>query len=273
MKYGMIGYGVGAVVALLVATEARAGVEACGGMRLESAARCELVISASCEGQCDLDVYKKACATELRTVCDSDCQAAPEAECSTDCSEICEADCSNGVSLICVHNCFDECVGSCSAACADADDPSQCRASCEATCNGSCDEQCAIVEPDDSCLKHCLECCDGSCRAIANMDCQITCQTEEFESCEVGLAAECDGGCQADGTLFCDGEFVMSGTAAQGCIDALVSRGVEVDVQLDVDVDADVGFCSVGPGAGGAGWLSVFTLFGVIGLRRRAQLG
>lgn len=262
----------------LHSSTAWAGVPECGGMRVESAVSCKVTVSASCEGQCELDVYKKACATELRTVCSQECTAPPDTQCTTDCGEICEADCSNGVSLICVHNCFDECTATCSASCEDAEDPGQCRASCEANCNGECDAQCAIVEPDDSCMKHCLECCDGSCRAIANMDCQITCQEEEFESCEYGMQAKCDGGCMADGSLFCDGEFVMSGWAVGDCVTELRARGVYVDVQVDVDLDdVDVGFedpfepasCSVGGSTGGSAALATVLTLGLFGLLRR----
>jgi hypothetical protein len=36
---------------------------------------------------------------------------------------------------------------------------------------------------DASCYQHCVECCNGSCGARANMDCQTTCQDQEFETC------------------------------------------------------------------------------------------
>ncbi|MGB1013222.1 MAG: hypothetical protein ACPG4T_03730 [Nannocystaceae bacterium] len=238
---------------------AQAGIPECAGIRLETAGSCELKGDIDCNAGCDeLGIYKKSCATQLHTVCREECTVLSDPVCTGGCSETCLESCDLGVNVICQHNCFGECVGSCDASCAGAEDPVQCMASCEATCDGECDVQCAVV--DGGCVEHCIECCGGSCTAQANMDCQTTCQDEEFETCEYDLKVDCQASCTGDGALFCDGEYIAV-TSGQllGCFNALVALGVSaVDLRVELDIDGDSngdvdldpstggGFCSVG---------------------------
>jgi MYXO-CTERM domain-containing protein len=99
------------------------------------------------------------------------------------------------------------------------------------------------------------------------MTCQQDCQEEEFESCEYELRADCDASCEADGALFCDGEFVMAGPELQGCMDALVAHGVmEVedaveDALDDVKLDTSATGCTTGnPSTGGLAAVGLFML-------------
>lgn len=259
----------------LSATDARAGIPECGGLRLESVGSCEIRGDLDCSASCeDLGIYKKACATKLHTVCRDVCTLDPEPTCTDECTEQCSQDCDRGVNVICIHNCFGECAGSCSASCEGADDVTQCMATCEATCDGECDIQCeAVVE--GSCYQHCIECCGGSCGAQANMTCQQSCQEEEFETCEYEFRAECEGSCTGDGALFCDGEYVLSGEQMGPCFDALIRAGIEaVDLTFDVDLDGGVtGFCAVDRtwDRGGAVLGALGLLFGVARIRRAAH--
>ncbi len=260
----------------LVSTPASAGIPECNGMRLEDAFSCELKGSVDCEAGCsDLGVYKKACATELHTVCRDTCTFEADPTCTDSCAEQCSSDCEVGINVICIHNCFDECAGSCSASCEGAEDPETCMASCEATCDGECDIQCEATV-DSSCYQHCVECCGGSCSAQANMVCQTDCQEQAFESCEYELAADCDASCDVDGALFCDGEFVMAGPELQTCLDALIDIGVMETVDAinealdDVTVETSATGCSAGQRHLGGALGAVLGL-GLLGLGRRRR--
>lgn len=245
---GVVGMG----VALAASAPAIAGVDECGNLRLESVGSCELKGSVSCTASCtDLGVYKKACATKLHTVCRQDCTLKAEPTCTDECTTACAQDCEKGINVICVHNCFGECAGACDAHCAGRADVEQCMASCEANCDGECDVKCEPVV-DASCYTHCVECCGGSCQAQANMDCQTTCQDEQFEQCEYELKADCEASCSGDGALFCDGEYVLSGSELPACVEALVARGVGgIEGKVDGNVSIDGGKFDAGGSAGG----------------------
>ncbi len=273
--------------ALLAATTllpqtAAAGIPECGGIRLETAGSCTIKGSVDCTANCDeLGIYKKSCATQLHNVCREECTLLADPMCTGGCTESCLESCDLGVNVICQHNCFGECVGSCEASCEGATDQVQCMASCEATCDGECDVQCAVV--DGGCVEHCIECCGGSCTAQANMDCQTTCQDEEFETCEYDLKVDCMAQCSGEGALFCDGEYIAVTEAdLTACVNALIAIGVEaIDLTVDVDVDVDGdskgdididgsggGFCTFDPTGGAGGW-GLAALLGLAWVRRR----
>jgi MYXO-CTERM domain-containing protein len=264
---------------------AAAGIPECRNIRLEDAlaGECRLEAEGSCQGSCSrLGIYKKACATQLHSVCREDCTLAANPTCSDECTVSCTSECDRGVSITCIHNCFGECVGSCSASCDGASDPAQCRATCEATCDGECDIQCRPVV-DGDCYVHCVECCGGSCKAQANMDCQTTCQDEEFEDCEHELEVECSGSCDVDAALFCNGEYVLAGDDLQTCVQALIAKGTleasaAAEVQLgsgSVDASQAKAGCASAPGGtqspSGLGWFSLAALAGLAGWARRRR--
>jgi hypothetical protein len=74
------------------------------------------------------------------------------------------------------------------------------------------------------------------------MDCQQTCQVQEFEDCEYEFRADCDGSCEGSGALFCDDEFVLAGEAIPTCVKALASAGI-------ADIEAEIGV-TIGDGVG-----------------------
>lgn len=260
-----------------VAEPSQAGIAACGGIRLEDALNCEIKGELDCEVGCDeLGIYKKACATKLHTVCREDCTLLAEPVCEDECTVACESDCDRGINVICIHNCFGECVGTCDAQCETSDDRTTCMASCEATCDGECDIQCAPVV-DASCYQHCVECCNGSCGAKANMDCQTSCQEQEFETCEHEFRADCSGSCAGDGALFCDGEYVLSGSELGPCIKELIAQGIasvdlegEVDGKLSSDAGGTAG-CQLASGASAPHIGLLFSAIGAALLRRRRR--
>jgi hypothetical protein len=115
------------------------------------------------------------------------------------------------------------------------------------------------------------------------MDCQTTCQEEEFEDCEHELEVECSGSCDVDAALFCNGEYVLAGDDLQTCVQALVAKGT-----LEASAVAEVQLGGAGPsnakascasapgsvdgsgGSGAIGWAAV--LSGIAGwVRRRGR--
>ena len=276
-------HGIGLLFALGLsfgAARAQAGIPECGDVRLEDVQSCEVQGDIQCEASCDdLGIYKKACATKLQKVCREECVLDPEPTCEDECTAPCTRDCDIGIPVTCIHNCFAECVGSCDGSCSGAADPEQCHASCEATCDGSCDVQCGAVAVDAACYTHCIECCGGSCGAQANMTCQESCQDREFETCEYELRVDCQGSCSVDGALFCYGEYILSAEEIGPCAEALIARGLEVDLNVDVDIDTSIdsnanagsGGCGIAGRAAPAGaMLAGLLLAGLAVFRRRA---
>lgn len=269
-------------VALSWTSMSWAGIPECANLRLEDVGSCEIQGNIQCEAGCSqLGVYKKACATKLRTVCSTECTLDAEPTCTDECTEVCTEQCDLGKNVVCIHNCFSECSGSCDADCSDAADPEQCVATCEANCDGECDIKCKpLVEGD--CYKHCIECCGGSCTAQANMSCQQSCQEEEFESCEYEFRADCDASCTGEGALFCDGEYALSGTDLPSCGQALLARGISVaDIEASAEIDTSELSDAVGTGCStGSGplpssrweWLGLIGVGLFAGRRRRARL-
>jgi hypothetical protein len=241
-------------VGLTAAMPASAGVPECGNIRFEGLSNCEVVLTGECTASCDVGIYKTACATKLVPVCKEQCTFAAEPTCTDSCTTQCQTDCDNGVNVICSHNCFAECTVSRDADCAGATDPAQCSATWDANCDSECDAQCVTV--DGGCYTHCVECCGGSCTADANMDCQTVCQDEVFEECETELRGSCEGACSGDGALFCDGEYIISGSQIKPCVEALAAQGITVKAEGSVTigpdgVDGDLkgALCAVSPGS------------------------
>lgn len=265
---------------------ARAGIEECNNLRLEDVGHCTLEGDLQCDASCeDLGVYKKACATKLTTVCHEECTLEANPTCTDSCTEQCSADCDLGVNVICTHNCFGECTESCDFDCELADDVEQCHASCEANCDAECDIKCKPLV-SGSCYKHCIECCGGSCTAQANMNCQTSCQEREFESCEYEFKADCQASCTGSGSLFCDGEYVLSGQQIPECAMALVERGVagldldavgSIDVQDGVtsargEARASCSLSNLSGSAGGSGALGLGVALALWAVRRRRSV-
>ncbi|MCA9705124.1 MAG: hypothetical protein KDK70_04640 [Myxococcales bacterium] len=283
MKVGAPALALG--ICMLAVGAAQAGIPECGNIRIDAGAHCELLLGGSgeCSGSCSLGVYEKACATQQYESCQEVCTLDPNPTCTDGCTEECAEQCEVGIEVVCHGNCFPECVGECTLACEGAQDSIQCRASCEATCDGECDHQCAQLPVDASCYSHCMECCGGSCSAAANMDCQVSCQTETWEDCEYGVQAECEGACDVDGALFCDGQFIVGGEQLQACAAALAAIGIAVAEDVINEVDDTIqeweqaererkanGGCQVGAEGRPAAW-GTGLLLGLLGLRRRRR--
>lgn len=270
MLFGLASIAVGLTAAL----PASAGVPECGNIRFEGLSNCEVRVTGECTAGCsELGIYKTACATKLVQVCKTECTLSADAGCTDSCTEQCSADCDRGINVICSHNCFVECTTTRDVECRGAVDAAQCAATWDANCDSECGAKCVTV--DGGCYQHCIECCGGSCTADANMDCQTTCQNEEFEDCEHEFRANCDASCSGDGALFCNGKYIISGSQIPACVNALLAQGISVKAEAEVTIGPDgidgnlaAGMCAARPAskasltaplavlAAAAGWLA-----------------
>lgn len=276
-----LGGGIAMAALLGTATPAQAGAPECGGAHVDRGASCELKLTAGCEASCDVGAMLDTCAAELMASCQGGCDLDVDVTCTDNCQEQCENQCrADGGQVICNDGCMGECRGACDDRCAGADDSEECYASCEATCSGECEESCANVPADADCTEACQECCHGSCSARVNLDCQLSCQASGFSECQVAALDECEGSCGVKGTIFCDGQYIVSGDDVSPCMDALADRGIVVELSTEVDIDLgnddedggtdmSVGLCRVSPDGGSWTGFAVLALLGLVAGRRR----
>lgn len=226
-------------LALILEPEpALAGLVQCNDLRLEdlSLGDCQLSAGADCQQLCGLPgAYRMACATDLHLACRETCNHAPSSTCTEPCTESCAQECERGSSVQCAQSCFGKCAVECDARCEGVPDPDQCLAICEATCDGECDVRCRPLV-DERCYTHCVGDCGGSCAAQENLECQTACQEKQFAGCEHLLQAQCTASCGAEGALFCDGQYMLSGGELRGCARELVERGI-LDTGASVHLD------------------------------------
>jgi hypothetical protein len=247
----------GIAACLTTALPAKAGLPECGNIRFEGLSNCEVQVTANCNASCSkFGIYETACATKLVPVCSQQCTLSATPMCSDKCNTQCKSDCDNGVNVICAHNCFAECTTERDTKCASDTNPSQCAATWNANCDAQCDSKCVTV--DGGCYQHCIECCDGSCTADANMDCQNVCQDQLIKDCEHEFQADCSASCTGDGALFCNGEYIISGSQLQTCLKALAAQGIQVKAEAKVTIGPDGinggitgGLCSYSPASKG----------------------
>lgn len=273
---------VASLAAFAAPSEALAGpLDACGDIRLEAEAQCELVAQ-GCDVQCTPLTVEAACAGELQVECAGACDFEAEVECTGSCRADCEAQCRvDPGSFDCAVGCRADCDASCYARC-DSDD-SECIAGCEANCAAECDASCEVVPPEADCVASCEACCSGSCTASANLDCQIDCQADAWVECKADVQGGCEADCsEAGGALFCDGNYVDYGTHLDECIDAIEGL-LDGEVHGSAELSCDGGecrfdsegvlSCSVGDSSGRAPIglaIGLFVGIALVGRRRRS---
>lgn len=274
---GVFRLAVGIGVLVLGAPALAKTIPACGGVRVTDDSRCEVRLSFDCLSQCTPRRMLQGCATSMVPGCREVCVEPPPPVCTGNCGGTCEERCKVD-ELVCIKGCGKECAADCGSRCQAADDPAHCRAACEANCGHECDVQCAELPVDASCLEHCYKCCSGSCTAQANLDCQVECQKGGVEGCQDGLLEVCEAGCDAEGSLFCDGQFVASGVEMTPCVTALKAARVPVKLNTDLDLDSLAGAvdgdqlgrlgCATRPGTPSGFWALLPIL---LCLRRRTR--
>jgi MYXO-CTERM domain-containing protein len=236
-----------ALVALslfVVPATARADhLEACGGVYLEAeaAASCEFVWTEECVERCEPAATEKVCASRLTTTCEADCTLSADAACVTTCDESCVPSCtSESEPPNCMGLCMSDCQQDCTTACAASDDEGKCRSSCAQVCSNGCHDECD-GEPATECTPLCETACTGSCDGRANLGCQVACQSDLYTECEDVVVQECRDECETSGgAIFCDGQFLATGSDPVPCAEELRDAfGAEVDVSVEAAVEGD----------------------------------
>lgn len=256
--------------------QAQDGLDACGNIRVEAEAQCEVVPpSVDCEGMCTPVTVRAACDARVVAECDGRCNELPSVDCTGQCVADCSAECTvDPGEFDCQATCEADCSGRCQGACSASDDEAECMALCEGSCDASCESRCDVELPEADCEGRCEASCDGSCRVETNIDCQIECQLDVRGDCEADLTGGCELDCQReDGALFCDGQYVDHGEDLQQCLDALQNLDVEVETEAhgeargSASVDSS---CSVtDPGAKAASFFPVLGALSLLALSYR----
>jgi hypothetical protein len=173
---------------------------------------CTWYAGVTCEAECDGFDFWFSCEGQFEAECapvceefeiDVDCTGSCEASCSTECTDPGSFDCQGH----CEGSCGVNCEADCEASAGDSEAQAECSARCGAYCEGECSASCDIELPD--CDTACQASCEGECTADANIDCHL-CDIEVYATCEGEMNLDCEGGCDADGVLECNGEFISS---------------------------------------------------------------
>lgn len=260
-------------LALTVATSASAQDNGpCGNFDFTTNFDCAIKVEGSCTADCSSLKFEVGCTGVCTEV------AAPP--CVDSCGTACLAECDPAL-LDCFVGCHDECDQPTIDICLAENNPDDdCVEIATAACDIHCKDSCAV--PPSDCLDHCETCCTGGCATQANYSCNYDCFAE--------LSGSCEAHCNADGAIFCNGQFVNA-SDIEACITYLLEQGIEVDVSARGSVSCDgsgcdaesvvdgVG-CSASPGlnaAPGAGWgvlglCAMGLVIGVANERRRRRM-
>ena len=246
--------------------EFRGGVDCTGSCKLGFDAACNVQLSASCTGKCD--VTPPSCSASCQGSCTANCNAQPgtftcQGQCSADCQGTCGAHCS--------------------ASSSDGTTQADCNAKCEASCKATCEGKCSGTPPTATCDAKCQGSCTASCDAEGNIDCNVKCQAAGAAQCNADLTASCNTKCTSQGVVVCNGviqDFVDDAKAAADWVAAHVtysasSSGSCTGNTCSGEAQAQASTkCSATPGPvdGGLAFLGgAFALTGVSVARRRAK--
>lgn len=195
---------------------------------------------------CEVKV-EGGCTAECRSInftagCSGGCTLTANASCTDNCGVSCIAQC-DPAKLDCVAGCHSECEQPYVADCKSKHPDRDCVEDSKASCTSYCRSQCQ-VQPS-SCTEHCDTCCTGACTATVNLDCDIQCYAKLEGGCKVACS-------KPEGGLFCNGQYVNA-TDVQGCINALVAQGLDVNVSARGECTCTLSGCDCGGGAQAGG--------------------
>jgi hypothetical protein len=212
MRFRMMCVGLGAVCAAALSgcVTNSSDTDGDGQEEVTISAECSWYAGATCEAECDGFDFWASCEGEFDVQCAPECD---EFEIDVDCTDTCEADCTTTCtdpgSFDCEGYCSGDCNASCEADCAaqasGSEAQADCTAHCGAYCEGECSASCDIELPD--CETACSASCEGECTADANFDCHL-CDVNIYATCEAEMDLDCHGGCDVDGVLECEGDYI-----------------------------------------------------------------
>jgi hypothetical protein len=197
----------------------------------------------TCEAECDDFDFWFSCESQFEAECAPECEEFEiDVNCSTSCEASCATECTDPGSFDCQAHCEGECGVNCEADCeasiTDSEAQAECKAHCSAYCEGDCSASCDIDLPD--CETACSASCEGECTADANIDCHL-CDVDVYASCEGEMNLDCEGGCDADGALECEGEFISSDDLEEAI--AWVEANTDFEVTYDASAECSGNSC------------------------------
>jgi len=172
-------------------------------------AECNWYGGVECEVACTDFSFDLACEGEVEIECEPECESFEiDVECSGSCFADCGAECEyEPGEFDCEAYCEGECSANCEGECSASSDEAYCEGECQSYCEGHCSASCDIEAPDLDCDAWCDASCEGECSAEADIDCHL-CDVEANLDCSADLEIDCQAGCDADGVLECNGEFI-----------------------------------------------------------------
>ncbi len=179
------------------------------GEQVVISAECNWYGGVECELACDDFEFWVSCEGEMDIECDPHCdQFEIEAGCSASCEGGCYADCEvDPGTFDCEAYCSGNCEANCEGECSASGNEAECSGHCDSYCEGECSASCDVELPELDCEAGCEASCEGECYAEANIDCHL-CNVDVYLNCESEMNINCHGGCDADGVLECNGEFI-----------------------------------------------------------------
>ena len=214
-------------IPMLMASPARAGLDACGDISVQGNAECKAEVKGGCTANCTPVHFEAACAAKGYASCKGQCDL-PSVNCSGSCEADCQGQCANNPDFSCNVNCQANCDANCDGECKSSDNTTECKEQCKASCKGECEASCngAPVKCEGSCKAS----CNGQCKVKTNLDCQVKCQSNLSVDCKANLEGGCKAKCERpEGAVFCDGQFVDDNGNAKACLDALTAWTAKID--------------------------------------------
>jgi hypothetical protein len=242
MKWGFLFFASALAIGLAGCTQQDTNGD--GQQEVVISAECSWQVGADCTLACDDFDFWFACEGDFEAECAPECdEFTLDVSCTGGCEASCSAECTDPGSFDCQGYCEGDCGANCEADCeasaGDGEAQAECSAHCDAFCEGNCSASCDIDLPD--CTAACQASCEGECTADANFDCHL-CDVDVYATCEGEMNLDCEGGCDVDGVLECNGEFISKEDLESAV--AWVEENMTAEVTYDGSADCSGNSCS-----------------------------
>ncbi len=251
----------------------------CATFTVAASAHAETVqLSGSCE-------YETGCSASC-TAASINCNVQYSDSCSKSCTETQSDTCTTACAKQCTttpgsFSCTDYCSGQCETVCSGHDNCGAANLTdCETDCQGQCSYSCEETPSTTSCTTE----CETSCKATENIQCAVSCQVKQSETCDL-TPASCTASCNSGGGIIsCNGQVVYVAATVADAASWYVAH-IDAQFQLSASVSGSCtgdqctatakSACSAAPGtkepAGGMLLLAGLALTCAARARRRSR--
>ena len=218
-------------------------LDKCGGIFLSAASSCEFKPIQDCQTTCSTTSVETVCAAKTSTMCSASCTTTDTTACVKTRTDSCSKECSTITSKsshdVCVSECTDDCTSDATSKGKFNGDNGTCGKACSHNCSEQCDS-CSTTDQQTDCMTKCTSIVQNECVEEVNRDCELDCQTTNFESCQTDTVNTCNTSCtDKGGAIFCDGQF-LEASNLQDCADQLAAEfSFNIDVTAHVAVSGD----------------------------------